>query len=72
MKTNELHILGVVFIFLSSKLEDVKPIFMLDLLEDVTNMFTKYQILEAEMKVFNVLEFKMLSQTIYDYAFTGL
>ncbi len=45
----DLHLFGVVSVFLSSKIEDVVPIFMNDIIRDASHgKFSKQQIIDAE------------------------
>lgn len=63
---SELHMVGIVSIMLSSKLEDVIPIFMDQIIEDACHgKYSRPQIVEQEAKVIKALQFKFQRMNIY-------
>ncbi len=66
LKSHDLHLYGVVSMFLASKLEDVVPMFMKEIVRDATHgKFTSNEIIKAENRVIFALKFKILSDTPY-------
>jgi hypothetical protein len=67
----DLHIFGLVSIFLASKIEDVIPIFMTGILESAGHgKFKKHQVIEAEETMIKALEFKLMGATLFDTTLT--
>ena len=61
--------IGLTAVLLSSKLEDVKPIYMSQVVADAGhNKFSKALVLEKEMEIFEALEFRFDHRTAYEEA----
>ena len=64
----DLHLLGVVAMFIASKLEEVQNIKLKSVIEDICKFkFTKKEILEKEKDVCLVVKFAMNEGTMHDY-----
>ena len=62
----DLHLIGVVCIFIASKYEDVEAISMTSLLEEVGHgKFSKLQILKMEREILRSLSFKVHTDTLF-------
>ena len=60
----ELHLYGVTCIFISSKVEDVKPITFNQILRDAAfDVFTREQIIETELYIIQTLHCRLLLPT---------
>lgn len=65
----ELHIVGLVSIFIASKQEDVIPIQINQILIDAAHgKYEHSQILETELDILQTLGFKIHTDTFYDVA----
>lgn len=63
----ELHIIGLVCVFISSKFEDVYPIRMSQILNDAAHgKFSKSQVLEKELEILKTMEYKIHTQNVYE------
>ena len=68
-----LHLYGLVSCFIASKLEEIQPIRMETVLQEAGHgKFQHAEIVEAERKIYEVLEYKILSETLIDRVFTLL
>eukprot|EP00347_Sterkiella_histriomuscorum_P009780 403339923 len=73
MEKNELHLTGLVSVFLASKFEDSRPIKMNQLIKDAAHgKFTAEQILEREKDVLQTLGCKIYINHYYDEACASL
>ena len=62
-----LHKIGLASILISSKLEDIIPIYMKEIVTDAGHeKFTKDDILETERIILQTLEFKVLTETLIE------
>ena len=65
----ELHLIGLTSVLLSSKLEDVKPIYMSQVVQDAGHgKFSKSQVLDKELEMFEALEFRFDHRTAFEEA----
>ena len=71
MTKSDLHIYGLTVIYISSKIEDVRPISLSSLIIDAGHhKFKLEEIKQAERDIFQLLEFKLLGESVYDLAFS--
>ena len=67
MSRIDLHIVGLVSIYLASKFEDVIPIHMHQILNDAGhNKYSLHEIVEWERDILKTLEYKIHTNNIYD------
>jgi cyclin B/cyclin A len=70
MSQRDLHLYGLVSCFIASKLEELYPIRMEQVLFEAGHgKFSHTEILEAERKVYQVLEYRLLTETLHDQVF---
>ncbi|CDW85550.1 n-terminal domain containing protein [Stylonychia lemnae] len=63
----DLHIVGLVCIFIASKFEDVIPIYLHQILiEAAHSKFTQEQILSMELDILTTLDFKIHQDTVFE------
>jgi len=68
-----LHLYGLVSCFIASKLEEIQPIRMESVLFEAGHgKFQHHEIVEAERKIYQVLEYKILTETLIDRVFSLL
>lgn len=66
----DIHLYGLVSFFIASKLEETQPISMESVLFDAgKGKFQHAEIVYAERQIFQVLDYKMLSETLIDRVF---
>eukprot|EP00347_Sterkiella_histriomuscorum_P024362 403331384 len=69
LERKELHLTGLVSVFLSSKYEDVIPIHMSQILRDAGhNKYDRIDVLTKEKEILTVLKFNIHFQNIYEEA----
>lgn len=67
------HLVGLVSLWMSSKLEDVIPIFISQVIKDAGHdKFSKDEVLAQESLILKILNFKLYSNDIYLRAMTSL
>ena len=65
-----LHLYGLVSCFIASKLEELYPIRMESVIREAAHgKFHHDEIVNAERKIYQVLEYKLLSETLHDRVF---
>lgn len=68
LSADNLYIIGMASVFIASKYEDVVPIFMKQILDDVGHFkFTRTHILSMEREMFSTLGFKIVNTTYNSY-----
>ena len=68
--SDDIHLYGLVSCFIASKIEEPKPITMEEVLNQVGHgKFDQDEILLAERKILQVLEYKVLKDTLIDKVF---
>jgi hypothetical protein len=73
LEKNNLHLIGLVSLFISSKFEDVIPIHMAQILKDAGHSkFIRDDIILMERNILIALGFKIQETTIYDECFIAL
>lgn len=71
INTNELHLLGVVSIFIASKLCEVRPLKLKNVLDEICkSKFSKAEILKWEKEILSVVMFDINSSTINTFSKT--
>lgn len=69
----DFHLAGLTCLWISSKLEDVKPIFMRQLLKDAGHSkYSQQQVLDMELKIYKALKWKVNEITVYEAAMINL
>eukprot|EP00347_Sterkiella_histriomuscorum_P018699 403344513 len=69
----DFHLLGLTCLWISSKLEDVKPVFLKQVLQDAAhNKYTQTEVLAMERKICQVLQFKLNEITTYECTMIAL
>ena len=65
---NDIHLLGLCCIYIASKIEDVIPLQMINIVEYIGhNSFSKEQILKKEIEIVNTLKFDLYIVTCRDF-----
>lgn len=65
---NDIHLLGVVCIFIASKMEDLIPLRMIHIVKTIShNKFTERQIQKKEAQILNAIDFKLVTISTYDF-----
>ena len=65
LKIDELHLTGIAIMYISSKLEELKPLFLREIIEEIGKMkYSKEQILNKEKKILKILNFDINHPTI--------
>lgn len=69
LSNKDIHLLGMISVFIASKFEDIRPIFLRQLIETIGHgMFSKTQILEKEKEVIETIKYEsLLSSTSLNY-----
>ena len=67
IKKNQLHILGVTALLISTKYEEIYPPELKDLLTVSENKFTKKEVLEMELDILKTLQFDLTSPSAYRF-----
>ena len=68
--SDDIHLYGLVSCFIASKVEEPKPITMKEVLNEVGyGKFNQEEILQAERKILQVLEYRVLNDTLIDKVF---
>jgi hypothetical protein len=68
MKAADLHLAGIVSMFIASKYEDVIPLLMKTILNKIGhNKFTQKQIEEKEIEILKSISFKIGSPTVKEH-----
>ena len=63
----DIHLLGVVCIFIASKMEDIAPLRMSHIIHTIShNKFTERQIRKKEKEILSVLDFKLVITSAYE------
>ena len=63
----DIHLLGVVCIFIASKMEDIAPLRMSHIIHTIShNKFTERQIRKKEKEILTVLDFKLVITSSYE------
>ena len=71
--SDDIHLYGLVSCFIASKLEEIQPIRMESVLFEAGHgKFQHHEIVEAERKIYQVLEYKILTETLIDRVFSLL
>lgn len=67
VRDEDIHLLGVVCIFIASKMEDVAPLRMSHIIHTIShNKFTEKQIKKKEKEILTVLDFKLVITSSYE------
>lgn len=73
IKSSELHLIGTCCMFIASKQEEVAPIRLNVLYEEVCKAkFSKEEIIETELRILRVINFQTHQPTLYDLCRLGL
>lgn len=68
-----LHLIGLVSVFLSSKMEDIEPIALDDIMNNAGHgKFKKPMLLAMELEIMTALSFKIHTITLFEHVFTKL
>ena len=68
LSADNLYLIGIASVFIASKYEDVVPIFMKQILDDVGHFkFTRTHILSMEREMLSALGFKIVNTTYTGY-----
>lgn len=71
LKTEELHIIGITIMFISSKLHELKPLTMKEIIQQIgKNKFSKKEILEKEKHILGILKFNINQSSLCCYLTT--
>lgn len=65
VKTEEFHLIGITIMFITSKVEELKPLVLREIIEEIgKSKFSKNQILNKEKKILKILKFDTNQVTI--------
>lgn len=67
LKKNQLHILGVTALLISTKYEEIYPPELKDLLTVSENKFTKAEVLKMEQRILQTVEFDITAPSAYRF-----
>lgn len=71
VKDDDIHLLGVVCIFIASKMEDIAPLRMVHIVQTIShNKFKAEQIEKKERDILSTIDFKVVSVSTYDFVMT--
>lgn len=71
LTNNDIHLTGIVCIYLASKMEDLVPLRMSHVKAKIGhNKFSEKKIREKEKNILNTINFKMISTSTYDFVKT--
>lgn len=71
VKDDDIHLIGVVCIFIASKMEDIAPLRMFHIVQTIShNKFASTQIEKKEREILSTIDFKVVAVSAYDFVLT--
>ena len=68
VKDTDIHLIGIVCIYISSKMEDIFPIKMCHIIKNIGhNKFTKKQIIKSELQILKDINYNIINISTYDF-----
>lgn len=68
VKNTDIHLIGIVCIYISSKMEDIFPIKMCHIIKNIGhNKFTRKQIIKNELQILKDINYNIINISTYDF-----